>query len=105
MLAQKQREIDQLTEENRLLRVELENFEEERSRVVVLERSTRQSQEELRQSQEELRHSEEHRQVALSESQFLPLAPRLLQASWGRPALLLHGSQYSPSDSSGQTIL
>jgi len=63
MLAQKQREIDQLTEENRLLRVELENFEEERSRVVVLERSTRQSQEELRQSQEELRHSEEHRQV------------------------------------------
>ncbi|CAE7897540.1 unnamed protein product, partial [Symbiodinium necroappetens] len=63
LVAQKQREIDQLTEENRLLRVELEGFEEERSRVVVLERNTRQSQEELRQSQEELRQSEEHRQV------------------------------------------
>ena len=45
VVVQKQREIDQLAEDNRLLRVALEEFEEERVRVLALERSLQQSQE------------------------------------------------------------
>ncbi|CAE7726998.1 unnamed protein product [Symbiodinium pilosum] len=69
---QKQLEIEQLMEDNRLLRVALEDLEEERSRFLALERSLQLSQEDclsLRRSVEELEaqntaHVEAQRRLA-----------------------------------------